>query len=327
MFKYEKIQELIDSGGKVRKIGSEKPIAGRFLHTKCLIIDDSKVYSGSYNFTPNANTNFELFNELSHTENASVITNFQSWWSNSSGFFTDVIDPKETVNKLISKFNEDLKSNYKIYGRIEDVDSFVKIDRIKHELSDRDTVVYEAVKERVVLPKIRETVSNVVQNTHSINKRGIIDNTNGGVVSKPHRFYGGSIFFNVPSCLSNSYALAYRQKHYIELSFDFLKCSLNINTLKIAGKIKPEYCDEYQFEILFESGNYPKVFIRRPEIIKSDFNHVYSDGSLCLFYPPDIKWKDTTLISEYIIPWVFEWIHYYEIWKMTGVWEGEEKKH
>jgi len=43
------------------------------------------------------------------------------------------------------------------------------------------------------------------------------------------------------------------------------------------------------------------------------------------FYPPDIKWKDTTNIAEYTIPWLIEWIYLYELWKLTGKWEASRE--
>lgn len=53
--------------------------------------------------------------------------------------------------------------------------------------------------------------------------------------------------------------------------------------------------------------------------------HMYKDHSLCLSYPPDIKWTERTNIHEYTIPWLSEWILYYELYLINGGdWEGKE---
>lgn len=52
---------------------------------------------------------------------------------------------------------------------------------------------------------------------------------------------------------------------------------------------------------------------------------MYNDHSLCLHYPPDMKWNERLKIYEYTIPWISEWIIYYEIFLLNGgVWEGRE---
>jgi len=55
--------------------------------------------------------------------------------------------------------------------------------------------------------------------------------------------------------------------------------------------------------------------------------HVYKNGVLCLYYPPDDGLKNTDLISKKIIPWVAEWLLYYEIFLLTGKWKGPEAPH
>lgn len=63
------------------------------------------------------------------------------------------------------------------------------------------------------------------------------------------------------------------------------------------------------------------------EIIPSRDIHMYNDNSLCLFYPGDHKWNNSSTLAENIVLWVIEWIYYYEIWKLTGTWEGKEVMH
>jgi hypothetical protein len=75
------------------------------------------------------------------------------------------------------------------------------------------------------------------------------------------------------------------------------------------------------------AGNQPQVYIKSPELIESNQIHVYREGFLCLFDPLETRWKDNMKLSEYTIPWLVEWILYYELWQLTGKWEGPESSH
>lgn len=73
------------------------------------------------------------------------------------------------------------------------------------------------------------------------------------------------------------------------------------------------------------AGNEPKSTILYPEINPSPKIHMYNDQSLCLHYPPDMKWNEKTDIYQYTIPWISEWIIFYEIYLVNGnIWEGKE---
>lgn len=69
-----------------------------------------------------------------------------------------------------------------------------------------------------------------------------------------------------------------------------------------------------------------KAFVVEPDIHKVHKNknmpHVYSDGSLCLYYPSynEFNYKDNWV--ETLIPWISLWLYYYELWEMTGTWLG-----
>lgn len=67
---------------------------------------------------------------------------------------------------------------------------------------------------------------------------------------------------------------------------------------------------------------YPvKPYIGR-EINGIKVPHMYSDGSLCLFYPGYDEWKYSDSWAETLIPWASLWLYYYELWLMTGEWIG-----
>lgn len=50
--------------------------------------------------------------------------------------------------------------------------------------------------------------------------------------------------------------------------------------------------------------------------------HMYSDGSLCLYYPKYKEWDYTDKWAETLIPWASLWLYYYEIWLVTDEWLG-----
>ena len=55
--------------------------------------------------------------------------------------------------------------------------------------------------------------------------------------------------------------------------------------------------------------------------------HVYPNLSLCLFYPANREWNPLMSISRTIVPWTYEWLFFYEVWRRTGIWEGGGIEH
>src|SRR3546814_13662114 len=43
---------------------------------------------------------------------------------------------------------------------------------------------------------------------------------------------------------------------------------------------------------------------------------------LFLFDPDGREWSDADLIAETTVKWASEWLHYYELWHLTGEWLG-----
>ena len=118
------------------------------------------------------------------------------------------------------------------------------------------------------------------------------------------------------------------QKEIIEMNFNWLRCSTNKNVLYCSGKLRPnDLCREYEVEIFYKANVPPNVYINHPRIKYHDDIHLYNDKSLCLYYPLDMPWGKHILLANTIIPWISEWIVLYELWKITGKWEGPEVKH
>ncbi len=129
---------------------------------------------------------------------------------------------------------------------------------------------------------------------------------------------------------NSDYQTLYLQKQIIEKRFECFKCDIKFHGLNMVcrGQLQPlDYIEPYQIEIIQVSGNPPKVFVKSPKIEYNPKIHMYKKGNLCLYYPPDLNWKANTCVATYTLPWINEWIVYYELYKISGVWEGPAAPH
>jgi hypothetical protein len=120
--------------------------------------------------------------------------------------------------------------------------------------------------------------------------------------------------------------LQYHQK-LMEQHYDFLQYRIKNNVLICTGWIiSSDYKNKYKIDIRCVAGCEPYCKILEPSnILPSIKIHMYEDHSLCLHYPPDMKWNSWTPIHRYTVPWVIEWIHFYELYLINGgKWEGPE---
>ena len=124
----------------------------------------------------------------------------------------------------------------------------------------------------------------------------------------------------------NKFAILRYQQELIERNFSFLKCSISNRVLTCVGWIQPDDCScRYKIKIEYVVGKEPKSTILYPKILPSKEIHMYDDHSLCLHFPQDMKWNEKTKIYQYSIPWISEWVIYYEIYLLNGgKWEGRE---
>jgi hypothetical protein len=291
------------------------------MHSKFIIIDEKKAYGGSYNFTTNARSNFENFKLYAEDEVMSLNNNFKEWISRSIDFFHDLLSPEKIVEELLRKFASEEKRNHKL------------IDEIKRDLNN---IEHSFVQNKVAIidteirkQELRNIASSLAVGQSVITENGhVVTKTENLTTVKPHKFYGGRYkpTFNGRKS-SNSYAIALLQKKNIENKYKFIKCRIDDDTLICKGVLQTKNFQAYTFKLEFRAGDIPQVYIISPSIENSTEIHVYKEGCLCLFYPPDMKWKNTTNIAEYTIPWVIEWIYLYELWKLTGKWEAPEVKH
>lgn len=108
------------------------------------------------------------------------------------------------------------------------------------------------------------------------------------------------------------------------------------STLLVASaEITPsEGCDTYyvrmQLELAWDNTfrsisrkqSRPQVFIARPSIPPDPRYFMLPDGSLGLCHPDKMPGLHERHLYEWVIPWTAEWLVYYELWKLDGVWHG-----
>ena len=98
------------------------------------------------------------------------------------------------------------------------------------------------------------------------------------------------------------------------------------NTMLATGTVRPTALStEYRVSLKFE-GIVPEVRVVSPALAGRDdgepIPHMYEQDRLCLFRPHGGDWTPSEPISATIIPWISEWLFFYEIWLATGDWLG-----
>lgn len=108
--------------------------------------------------------------------------------------------------------------------------------------------------------------------------------------------------------------------------YPWFKCIWNRNYISWTGEIKPTpISNTYTIRISYTLETPPEVVVLSPELkhYKDEpIPHMYGEMELCLFYPKNNEWTRQDIIAETIIPWISEWLYFYEVWLVTGEWHG-----
>lgn len=331
LLRHNYFRELINLGVTVKKIGSSSPLEGDFMHSKFVIVDNNYAIGGSYNFTTNARSNYETFKRWDKSELNGTINEYKVWIAKAVHFFDGINDPDSVVRKLKEKFVQEQKRNQKFLRYFKEFE-FSEKEYIQKRESDLNKVFktklnteQSFVKEKA--DKLRSVAEDFSQQKTFITSTAEVRPTGIGAV-KPHKFYGGSAITQCRQKVKNHYALSSYQKYHIDKTYSCFKTRINNGVLVCTGEIQPDpSCKSYKVRIEYMAGSQPWVYIKSPELIESNQIHVYREGFLCLFDPSETRWKDNMKLSEYTIPWLVEWILYYELWQLTGKWEGPESSH
>lgn len=81
----------------------------------------------------------------------------------------------------------------------------------------------------------------------------------------------------------------------------------------------------YQVRFEYRRNLLPDVWIESPDLVHPEHGeppHSYAPDRPCLFHPKDRDWTPRKLIAFTVLPWLLEWLVYYETWAVTGEWLG-----
>jgi hypothetical protein len=99
--------------------------------------------------------------------------------------------------------------------------------------------------------------------------------------------------------------------------------------VKWTGDISPtEYSRLYKVEMVYSLGDFPKVWIKEPNLQELAGNrtlpHVYDSKTqqVCLFVPDGDFWNSDKSLASTVLPWTSLWLYYFEIWLVTDTWHG-----
>lgn len=81
----------------------------------------------------------------------------------------------------------------------------------------------------------------------------------------------------------------------------------------------------YSVKIDYRLGASPEVKVVAPELqlhcAAEELPHTFPGEKLCLHLPGE--WSPSMYIAHTTVPWTSEWLFYYELWLITGNWEGD----
>jgi|GEM_PF-164835 len=241
--------------------------------------------------------------------------------------------PKAEQEKFSDKWHEGEKGRKRYKAFLEFIQSFHQLwDNLtkNHGKPDQlltklfgQKVTENAFANRVKLTNALESRGKLIINPESVSFSGI---STINSFSKPtSTFHGGT--FNKNQNLASKVIPLSKQKDLILKMYPSWQVQTNKGILVAKGIIKPDvWSHEYLVKISFSrNGLIPKVKLLNPEIQKREGKyppHLYSDKSLCLYYPKFKEWLPIMPIARTIIPWTMFWLFHYEHWLMTGDWLG-----
>jgi hypothetical protein len=127
---------------------------------------------------------------------------------------------------------------------------------------------------------------------------------------------------------SDKYIRIVTEKELIQKFFPVFNARIKGLSLICRGRIRPtERSGQYRVEINYAPWGSPVIYVLEPEIEVSTRIHTYSNGSLCLYDWREQPWQHKFHLHETIIPWIAEWLVFYELFLITGKWLGSSSMH
>lgn len=129
---------------------------------------------------------------------------------------------------------------------------------------------------------------------------------------------------------SPGYTLSELLKNCHAINRKYSESSYKINRGKVVVDIflqPSEGSMKYKVKLIAKVGSKNvEVFVVDPNIRKLKkqvaIPHLYSNGSLCLYYSDYDEWSYEDLWADTLIPWTCLWLYFFELWLATGEWLG-----
>lgn len=134
-----------------------------------------------------------------------------------------------------------------------------------------------------------------------------------------------------PKERAQKYWMGFLCKTIIECEKEFKWLSFEIKGRFLEGKGALDLNSrKYHFKLLYSPffpNRLERVMVETKNLIKCADTHFNGDGSLCLYHPIfDLKGKPYLDLVE-VIPWISEWVYYYDKYLDYRVWLGPEYPH
>jgi hypothetical protein len=82
----------------------------------------------------------------------------------------------------------------------------------------------------------------------------------------------------------------------------------------------------YRVRIEYQAAEPPQVRVLSPKLQPREeggrLPHVYPGDRLCLYLPGVGEWAPDMSLAHTLVPWISEWLFFYETWRAMGVWLG-----
>lgn len=134
-----------------------------------------------------------------------------------------------------------------------------------------------------------------------------------------------------PKERAEKYWMGFLCKTLIESEREFKWLKFEVKGKAIEGKGTLELNNrKYHFTIFCSpllKGRFERVTVETKNLIKTFDTHFNGDGSMCLYHPRlDLKGRPYLDLVD-VIPWISEWVYYYDKYLEFKTWLGPEYPH
>lgn len=111
------------------------------------------------------------------------------------------------------------------------------------------------------------------------------------------------------------------------VAYPHFRSRIKNGTLVVEGEIQPTARSvAYLVRIEYRADEPPRVHVLTPKLEPREeggrLPHVYPGDRLCLYLPGADEWTPDMPLAHAIVPWISEWLFFYETWRVLGVWLG-----